>query len=136
MIYTDNFGTNCYNLNVPERAECFDALLHGKNFEPKDESGMSMMERYRDIEELFPDDLKEEALPFFIYWLVNKVLLLEIDTPSEDEAHTIFLTMNDRGLSLNSAEMMKAYLLQQIYEGDRKAANDCWQECMRRIKMA
>ena len=67
-----------------------------------------MLERYQDIEEYFPEDLKGEVLPFFTYWLIERVLLLEIDTPSEDEAHTIFLTMNDRGLSLNSAEMMKA----------------------------
>ena len=32
------------------------------------------------IEDLFPDELKGEALPYFIYWLINKVLLLEIDT--------------------------------------------------------
>lgn len=134
MIYSDNYGERCYNLNVPERSKCFDALLHGGFFEPDDESSANMWERYADIVEKFSDELKGDVLPFFIYWLINKVLLLEIDTPSKDEAHTIFLTMNDRGLSLNSAEMMKAYILQQIYEGDRKAANEAWQACMKRIK--
>ena len=43
---------------------------------------------------------------------MHKILLLEIVTPSEQEAHTIFITMNDRGLSLNSAEMLKAFVLQ------------------------
>lgn len=55
-------------------------------------------------------------------------MLLEIDTPSEDEAHTIFLTMNDRGLSLNSAEMLKAYIIQQVVESDRDSVNHAIQE--------
>ncbi|HJI81372.1 MAG TPA: DUF262 domain-containing HNH endonuclease family protein [Eggerthellaceae bacterium] len=136
MIFSDNYGERCYNLNVPERSKCFEALIRGNAFEPEDESSANMLERYADIVEKFPDELKGPALPFFIYWLVNKVLLLEIETPSEDEAHTIFLTMNDRGLSLNSAEMMKAFILQQVYEENRKAANEQWQSCMRRIKAA
>ena len=87
-----------------------------KAYTSDNESNKNLLARYSDIEELFPDDLKGEALPYFIYWLKGKVLLLEIDTPSEDEAHTIFLTMNDRGLSLNSAEMLKAFIIQQVDE--------------------
>lgn len=136
LIYTDDFGVNCYNINVPERTACLDALIDHKHFEPGDESSVNIVERFKDIQENFPDDLKGDALPFFIYWLISKVLLLEIETPSEDEAHTIFLTMNDRGLSLNSAEMMKALIFQQIYESDRKTANESWQGCMKRIKLA
>ena len=93
-----------------------------------------MLDRYEDVETLFPDELKGEALPFFIYWLIEKVLLLEIDTPSEDEAHTIFLTMNDRGLSLNSAEMMKAYIIQQVAESDRIEVNHQWQDNINKIE--
>jgi hypothetical protein len=95
-----------------------------------------MLDRYQDIEDIFPDELKGEALPYFINWLIEKVLLLEIDTPSDDEAHTIFLTMNDRGLSLNSAEMMKAYIVQQVAEADRIEVNRKWQDNINRIKNA
>ena len=44
--------------------------------------------------------------------------------------------MNDRGLSLNSAEMMKAYIMQQIVEMDRYAVNHRWQDNINRIKSA
>lgn len=100
------------------------------------ESVRNMLDRYQDIEDLFPDELKGEALPYFINWLIEKVLLLEIDTPSEDEAHTIFLTMNDRGLSLNSAEMMKAFVIQHVAEDDRIKVNQEWQSNISRIKNA
>lgn len=137
LVYKDNYGTMSFNLDVPERNDCMQALWEqNRAYTSENESNKNLLARYSDIEELFPDDLKGESLPFFIYWLKGKVLLLEIDTPSEDEAHTIFLTMNDRGLSLNSAEMLKAYIIQQVDEADRDAVNKIWQQNITRIKNA
>lgn len=137
MIYSNHFGEKSFNIDVPERSKCMQALVQDeKNYKAINESSQNMLDRYEDIAECFPDDLKGEALPYFIYWLIEKVLLLEINTPSEDEAHTIFLTMNDRGLSLNSAEMMKAYIIQQVAEKDRIEVNHQWQENINRIKNA
>ena len=137
MIYSKAFGEKSFNIDVDNRVSCMQALLkEDKNYKPENESTRIMLERYQDIEELFPDDLKGEALLCFITWLIEKVLLLEIDTPSDDEAHTIFLTMNDRGLSLNSAEMMKAYVIQQVAEEDRNEVNRKWQENINSIKSA
>lgn len=137
LIYKDNYGTMAFNLDVPERNDCMQALWdQNKAYTSDNESNKNLLQRYNDIEELFPDDLKGEALPYFIYWLIGKVLLLEIDTPSEDEAHTIFLAMNDRGLSLNSAEMLKAFIIQQVDEADRDAVNKVWQQNITRIKNA
>ena len=137
MIYDDHFGTKSFNIDVEDRRSCLQSLSDNKlDFQAENESAQNMLERYKDIMELFPDDLKGEALEYFIYWLKEKVLLLEIDTPSEDEAHTIFLTMNDRGLSLNSAEMMKAFVMQQIAEADRSTVNRRWQDNINRIKAA
>ena len=137
MIFDDHFGTKSFNIDVDDRQLCLHALIgNDVTYQPENESAQNMMDRYRDIADLFPDELKGEALEYFIYWLKEKVLLLEIDTPSEDEAHTIFLTMNDRGLSLNSAEMMKAYIMQQIVEMDRYMVNHRWQDNINRIKSA
>lgn len=137
LIYKDQYGTMAFNLNVAERNECMEALWNeNKAYIPTNESTQNLMDRYSDIEELFPDELKGEALPYFLYWLINKVLLLEIDTPSEDEAHTIFLTMNDRGLSLNSAEMLKAFIIQQVDEKERDTVNKKWQDNINRVKSA
>ena len=137
MIYSNAFGKKSFNVEVEDRGACMQALLQGdETYIAENESSQNMIDRYRDIEDLFPDELKGEALLYFTYWLIEKVLLLEIDTPSDDEAHTIFLTMNDRGLSLNSAEMMKAYIIQQVSEQDRIAVNRRWQDNINRIKNA
>ena len=136
MIYSDSFGERDFNINVPERKNCFNNLFENNiDFTPKNESSETMKQRYMDIEEIFPDELKQEALQFFTYWLIEKVLFMEIVTPTEQDAHKIFVTMNDRGLSLNSAEMLKGYLLSEIKDNDsRNEANTIWKNKIAEIK--
>lgn len=136
MICSDSFGETNFNLDVPERKICFENLFNdNKNFIPNNESSMTMLQRYQDIEEIFPQELLGEALPYFTYWLIEKVLFMEIITPSEQDAHKVFVTMNDRGLSLNSAEMLKGFLLSEIKDDeDRNLANKVWKETIKKIK--
>ena len=137
MIFGKHWGRKTFNIDVPEREKCMTALYKGDGtYIPENESAQNLVDRYEDIEELFPDELKGDALVFFINWLTERVLLLKIETPSEDDAYTIFLTMNDRGLSLNSSEMLKAYIIQNVPESDRDAVNRQWQENISRIKSA
>ena len=135
LIYSDQYGEMKFNIDVPERADCMHALMtNDTTYKTDSESCINMITRYQQIVDEFPDELKGEVLPFFIYWLINKVLLLELDTDSEEEAYTIFLTMNDRGLSLNSAEMLKAFVMQQIKSGEPSKLNKQWQANINRIK--
>jgi uncharacterized protein with ParB-like and HNH nuclease domain len=83
LIYSNKFGKKSFNIDVEERRGCFQALFdNNMSYQPDSESTQTMFDRYKDIVELFPDELKGEALPFFIWWLIEKVLLLEVDTPS------------------------------------------------------
>lgn len=137
LIYHDHFGKKIFNINVEEREACFQALYNNDLlYKPQNESEETMLHRYLDIDELFPDELKGEALPYFIYWLIGKVLLLEIDTDNDEDAYTIFVTMNDRGLSLNSSEMMKGFITQKVAPGDKVMVNHRWQNNISRIKSA
>ena len=137
MIFSDQYGEKKFNIDVPERTECMQALWENKlDFKTENESCLNMIARYQQIAREFPEELKGPVLPYFIYWLVEKVQLLELDTDNEEDAYTIFLTMNDRGLALNSAEMLKAYIMQQIKSGDLSAINKRWQANINRIKAA
>ncbi len=91
------------------------------------ESVANIVGRYADIQDLFPDDLKGSALPFFIDWLIENVHLVEITAYTDEDAYTIFETMNDRGLSLSPTDMLKGYLLASINdESLRFNANRTW----------
>lgn len=129
-------GKKTYNINVDERKTCMDNLFEGNlNFVPENESSKNILDRYIDISELFSDEITSDILPYFGFWVMRKVLLLEIITPSKQDAHTIFITMNDRGLSLNSAEMLKAYILNEINDSKDKAeVNSKWQKIVEKIK--
>ena len=49
------------------------------------------------------------------------VHLVEITAYSDGDAYSIFETMNDRGLSLTPADMLKGYLLASIADADKRS---------------
>lgn len=131
LIYSLKLGKRSFNLDVPERAACMDALYAGQALDETDqpESVVNILGRYADIDELFPDELRGAALPFFADWLIENVHLVEITAYSDEDAYTIFETMNDRGLSLTPADMLKGYLLANIKESSRRStASKTWKE--------
>ncbi|MCY3895768.1 MAG: DUF262 domain-containing protein [Chloroflexi bacterium] len=129
LIFSLSFGERSFNLEVPERKACMNALFTGETLERKDqpESVINILDRFQDIEKAFPDDLKDNALPYFVDWLIENVRLVEITASSDADAYTIFETMNDRGLSLTPTEMLKSYLLANIQEAEsRNEASETW----------
>ena len=129
LIVSTKFRERSFNLEVDERRSAMEALLDGRTFDPTghSESVQNLVARYADLEEALPDDLRAEALPYFIDWLLENVHLVEITAFSDDDAYTIFETMNDRGLSLSPTDMLKGYLLANVEsEAKRREANDLW----------
>ena len=84
--------------------------------------------RYTDIIDLFPsDDIKDDMLLHFCDWIAEKVFFIEIVASTEQDAHKVFVTMNDRALSLTSTEMLKGYLLSEIKnDKKREEKNELW----------
>ena len=129
LIFSQKYGKRSFNLDIPERASCMEALYTGQEFSEADapESVGNILARYADIEEQFPDEIAGGALPYFVDWLIENVHLIEITAYSDGDAYTIFETMNDRGLSLSPADMLKGYLLANITDGDRRTrASHMW----------
>ncbi len=135
LIFSARFGEKSFNLDVPERTPIMEALYSGKQYDAADqpESVRTILARYQDIEANFPDTLKGPVLPFFLDWLTENVNLVEITAYSDDDAYTIFETMNDRGLSLTPTDMLKGYLLANIDDGHKESASAVWKERMRQL---
>ena len=129
LIYSTQFGTKSFNLDIPERNMCLHSLINGETPDTVDQppSVQNLVSRYDDITEFFPDELRGKALLYFVDWLIEKVMLVEITTFSDDDAYTIFETMNDRGLSLTPTDMLKGYLLVNITDDESRArSDDAW----------
>jgi uncharacterized protein with ParB-like and HNH nuclease domain len=137
LVYSKKHGKVSFNLDVEERRTVMESIYNDMPIDDDDEldeSCQNMLDRYRDIGDLFPDALQKEALPYFADWLIENVHVVEITAYSDDVAYTIFETMNDRGLSLSPAEMLKGYLLSKITnESERVAATEEWKRLISKL---
>lgn len=132
MIFSEAVGIKSFNINVEDRSDCMNAIFNGSAFDPTNygESVKNLYERYTDIINIFPkDDIKDDMLLHFCDWLAERVFFIEIVATTEQDAHKVFVTMNDRGLSLTSTEMLKGYLLSEIKDdSQREKLNNLWKD--------
>lgn len=137
MIFSEFRGQKSFNIRVDERTHCLEQLFNQGSYQPKEddnESTINMAERYDDIDDAFPDELKNGVLPHFLDWLKYNVVLVEIIAYSDDNAYTIFETMNDRGLNLTSTEMLKGYVLSRFGDSAyRQKANNHWRSAIQKL---
>lgn len=139
LIYSSRLNKKSFNINVSEWNTCLDALFRGETFNSSSsvESVQNICKRYNDLVELLEDYFEGngDRISLFAAWLIYKIIFIKITTPSEQDAHKVFVSMNDRGLSLNTSEMLKGYLLSEIKDDDqRNNANDIWKDTVLRLK--
>ena len=138
MIFSEAYGKKSFNIDVDDRAECMEAIFNDKFFDTLDanESVCNLWERYNDIKDIFPKDtITNDMLFHFCDWLAEKVFFIEIVATTEQDAHKVFVTMNDRGLSLTSTEMLKGYLLSEIKDDKkREELNNLWKNKILELK--
>lgn len=136
MIYSSNYGKKSFNINVQEREGCWNGLFTKEYFDASsidDASVKNMVERYNDITNAFPEDdfESEDKLISFGYWVINKIILVQIVATESDNAYTIFETMNDRGLSLTPSDMLKGFILSKFRNDQKRAkVNEMWKKDM------
>jgi uncharacterized protein with ParB-like and HNH nuclease domain len=125
LIYSKVLIEKTFNLEIPDRTNVLKKLFFA-NFEfaesdyINNDSSRNIIERYIDIETLFPPRLAHiDILPLFIYWIQHKLMFTEIKAFNDENAYTIFETMNDRGLQLSPTEMLKSYLLMKVIETEK-----------------
>ena len=136
MIFSEKYGKKSFNLDVAERLVCMESLFNGQHFDANGspESVQNIVARYRDIEINFPQQIDDTALVYFADWLIENVHLVEITAYSDEDAYTIFETMNDRGLNLTPLDMLKGYLLANITDEQQRAtANQHWKNRVRQL---
>lgn len=101
LIFSEKYGTKSFNIEVEERELVMRQLYAGEppKVDGVPESVQNLAARFQDIVDYLPEEVTGRALPFFVDWLLENVHLVEIEAYSDEDAYTIFETMNDRGLS-------------------------------------
>lgn len=138
LIFSDVYGKESFNIDVEDRKDCTNALFNNESYDTTNatESIQNIIERYNEIGNLLPADFNENVLIFFSDWLLQNVYLVEITAYTDEDAYTIFETMNDRGLSLNPLDMLKGFLLASIEDTDkRNKAVDIWKSWSEKLRV-
>lgn len=137
MIFSEFFGTKSFNINVDDRQDCMNAIFNDTDFDTTGagESVKNLYGRYQDIQDVFPADITDDMLLHFCDWVAEKVFFIEIVATTEQDAHKVFVTMNDRSLSLTSTEMLKGYILSEIKsDSSREKMNGIWKDKVLTLK--
>ena len=137
MIFSQSHGIKSFNIHIEDRVDCMDALYNDKEYDAdnQNESIKNIYNRYNDIVDVFPTKITDEMLLHFCDWIMDKVYFIEIVATTEQDAHKIFVTMNDRGLSLTPTEMLKGFILSEITDDkQRETLNDIWKEKVLKLK--
>jgi uncharacterized protein with ParB-like and HNH nuclease domain len=137
LVFSVKHRVKSFNMTDENRTDCLKALFELGEYSPSetdDETVRNMVDRYADIHNSFPEEIDNVALPYFIDWFIENVVIVEITAYSDENAYTIFETMNDRGLNLTPTEMLKGFVLSKITDvKKRNEINDLWKVNIQRL---
>lgn len=137
LVFSEKYGEKSFNMTDEDRQEVLKALydegVYLSNTE-EDETVQNIAKRYENIHKVFPEEIDSTALPYFIDWFIGNVVLVKITAYSDENAYTIFETMNDRGMNLTSTEMLKGYVLSRMDDRQRRSEiNQIWKESIQEL---
>lgn len=147
LIRRELYGEKDYNLSFDDtRTKLFNLILDPACDDDKliegvdsigslDNSSKSLFDLFNKIEDCLDTDISRNLLAFFADYIVNKVMLFEIGVPGEQDAHRVFVTMNDRGLKLGPIDLLKGYLLSNIFDNEANTeSHRHWMDTMNSLK--
>lgn len=130
FVCSNNLGDIEFNINVKNRIPVMEYILNNQT-----ETNVSdfiknhkLVENYEVIKKYLDEAIDNDAIEVFYYWLSERVLMVRIVAYDDEEAYTIFESMNDRGKSLNNLDMLKGYLLSLIAKNDLEEMSIIWKK--------
>lgn len=86
LIYSQKFGTKSFHIHSEDHAQAIEYLLRDPEFRAHNgPSGVqTILNQYQEIKAAFPNGLKGEVLPFFVDWLLERVVFTEIVVPDAE----------------------------------------------------
>jgi hypothetical protein len=146
LLGSVSFGAMDYSIEFsPSRKAIFDAYLDttkpidqaletAEDVPDLDDGDRRLLEALRATEALLDSTVKA-AIAYFIDYVVERVLLIDISVASEAEAHRVFVTMNDRGLRLGPIDLLKGQILSKIpNSSDSQSCHATWVQAVNRLR--
>ena len=84
------------------------------------DNGLLFLNRLRDI--------PERELILLAQAIINRCFLVVVSTPNFDSAYRIFSVLNDRGLNLSHADILKAQIIGEIPQQEQTKYTEKWED--------
>lgn len=125
-------GQEDYWIGHGKRSEPLDAIFHDEidRFDAsKDVTGKNMIENFSTISSFLRNALDtEHKFEMFVHFLLLRVVMVELDVESRTDVPMVFEVINDRGVSLDSHEILKGKLLSKIDRSEVKPYDSTWEK--------
>ncbi|MBL7496547.1 DUF262 domain-containing protein [Frankia sp. CNm7] len=134
LMRGEDHGGQHFAVRVDRYAEFFDQLANDRPF-TSDGVPADVRRLHEAAEHLltrWPEDLKQDALPYFARWLLDRVSLVELDAGDATRGKEMFSAMNDRGKHLAPLDLLKNYLLADA-PGDPYQLDLRWQHMVDKL---
>lgn len=111
-----------------------DALHDAEELPNLDHGDKKLLDALRTTDALL-DSKVRSAIAYFVDYVVERVLLIDISVSSEAEAHRVFVTMNDRGLRLGPIDLLKGQILARIpVPADAQTCHAAWVDTINKLR--
>jgi hypothetical protein len=129
MDYSIEFGAKrkeIFNRYLNFNKSTEDAISDAEDVTDIDEGDKKILSALRATDSLINAEVRG-AIAYFIDYVVERVLLIDISVSTEAEAHRVFVTMNDRGLRLGPIDLLKGHILSKILDpNDSRTCHSTW----------
>ncbi|KXV23542.1 hypothetical protein AD942_03710 [Gluconobacter japonicus] len=111
-----------------------DAIKSADELPDIDDGDKKILDALRATDEILDDNVRK-VIAYFIDYIVERVLLIDISVDSESEAHRVFVTMNDRGLRLGPIDLLKGQILSKITSSeDSYSCHTVWVDTINKLR--
>lgn len=123
-----------FDLYLDPSLNVSDSLDQAEGIPKLDQGDRRIIEALRAIDQLL-DQVVLDNIAYFIDFVIEKAILIDISVAKEHEAHRVFVTMNDRGLRLGPIDLLKGEILSRITaQADVEASHKAWIETINSLR--
>jgi len=135
IFETNDFGdAERFKIFNENREAAFKALAEGRPVEKIDQTRTRMAENFVVISQYYDEFLKSEqpGVPdlvkttYYLTYLLDRISIVEIRIQRQENVAMIFEVVNDRGLGLDSYEILKGKLIGGLFGSRKEDANAIW----------
>ncbi len=130
-----------YDWSVAESRNTTDEIFNNADAQTLTQRNLADVAKFI-YTQLETDGWDSNKLVDWLVKIINGVKLIELELSNEREAIAVYDRINNRGMQLNSADLVKNIIFQQVEDDDFLAISDSWKamvaglnECEKRVRM-